>query len=449
MRRAVRSLPVLAALLVQVSVGRAVELGERKVPADALSVRLERHQLPNGLVVLLAPDPSASSAAVWMSFGAGALYAPPGLSGMPHLVEHLLAVGPTPETDYAGILERRRARYFNARTSFDRMSFEVVVPAEELPAALWVTADRLTTLPALIDDAAVARNRKVVLEERAMTDVDVPYGLFHHHVLRKVFETPHPLHDGVIGTPEDLSRVTAADVRRFVAERLVGANGILTVVGRFEPGATLATIAELFGDLPAGAAARPPRLPPIELGLIDKKQEPLGRCPRVAMAWRFPTPAPEDDAALALGAQLLTFLTDGAWDMRLSSELMRYDGEDVFSLELMVPYDEPMSAVHADADGLLRQLTRKEMPIELVWNANLVLDRVALDQLDSIAGRAGLLTELEHRYGGRYPIADLLGWHWLLEPGAIRDTARTLLSGPSVVVHARPTRPRPARAERQ
>lgn len=449
MHGGVRSLPLLAALLVPVSAVRAVELGERKVPASALSVQLERHRLANGLVVLLAPDPSASSVAVWMSFAAGAMYAPPGLSGMPHLVEHLLAIGPTPETDYAGILERRRARYFNARTGFDRMSFEVVVPPEELPSALWVAADRLTTLPALVDDAAVERNRQVVLEERAMIDVDVPYGLFHEHVLRRVFEAPHPLHAGVIGTPEDLSRVTAADVKRFVAARLVGADGILTVVGRFEPGPTLARIEELFAGLPAGEAASLPRLPPLDMGMVDKRQEPLGRTPRVAMAWRFPPLSPEDGAALALGAQLLTFLVDGAWDMRLSSELARYDGENLFFLELSVPYDEPMSVVHADADGLLRQLTRKEMPVQLVWSANLALDRLALERLDSVAGRAGLLTELEHQYGGRYRIADLLGWHWLLEPGAIRDTARTFLSGPSVVVHARPTRPRPARVERQ
>lgn len=446
---AIRSLLAMAASMTLANAARAVELGERKAPADALSLQLERYQLANGLTVLLAPDPAATSAAVWMSFRAGALYGPPGRSGMPHLVEHLLASGPTPETDYAGIFERRRARYFNAWTTFDRMSFEVVVPAEELPAALWVTADRLTTLPGLLDDAAVARNLKVVLEERALTSVDVPYGLYHEHVFRRLYPAPNPLHAGVIGTPEELSRVTAAEVRSFVAERLVAANGILTVVGRFDPAATRARIEELFAGLPAGRAAVPPPLPPLELGLVDKKAEPLGRCPHVAMAWRLPNLSPEDDAALSLGAQLLTSLTDGAWDMRLHSELARYDGESLFFLELAVPYDEPMSAVHGDADGLLRQLTRREMPVEVLWNANLALDRIALARLDSVEGRARLLTGLEHEYGGRYPIADLLGWHWLLEAGAIRDTARRLLSGPSVVVHARPTRPRPARAERQ
>ena len=428
---------------------RAAELGERKVPPQALSVQLERYQLANGLVVLLAPDRSASSAAVWMSFRAGAIHAPSGLGGMAHLAEHLLATGPTAETDYAGILERRRARHFNASTTFDWMTFEIEVPAEELPAALWVSADRLITMPGLLDDEAVARNRRVVLEERVLRDVDAPYGQFREHVFRKVFEAPHPLHSGVIGTPEELSRATGEDVRRFVAERLVPANGILAVVGRFEPAPTRAMIEQLFGGLAAGHRAPAPSLPPLDAALVDKKQEPLGRCPRVVMAWRFPSPAPEDDAALGLGAQLLTFLTDGAWGMRLGAGLSRYDGEDLFVVELTVPYDEPMSAVHGDADGFLRQLTRKEMPVELVWAANLALDRLSLAQLDSVAGRAELLTRLEHVHGGRYRVADLLGWHWLLEPGAVRDTARTYLSGPSVVVHARPTRPRPTRAERE
>jgi predicted Zn-dependent peptidase len=419
------------------------------VAPAALSVQHERFQLANGLVVLLALDPTAASAAVWMSFRAGALYEPPGRGGLAHLVEHLLAVGPTPGTDYAGILERRRARYFNAHTSYDRLTFEVVVPAEELPAALWVAGDRLATVPGLLDDQVVAKELRVVGEERAARDVDSPYGLFREHVFRRLFERPHPLHGGVIGAPDELARATAEDVRRFLAEYLVPANAILTVAGRFDPAATRASIEELFGGLAAGRRARAPSLPPLDTGLVDAKQEPLGRCPRVAIAWRFPAPPPEDGAALALGAQLLTYLTDGAWGMRLGAGLAQYDGEDLFLLELTVPYDEPMSVVHADAEGFLRQLTRKEMPVELVAAANLGLDRITLHELDSVAGRAEVLTELEHAYGGQYRVADLLGWHWLMEPGAVRDTARRYLQGPSVVVHARPTRPRPARAERQ
>ena len=110
----------------------------RKAPGRAFALDVQRVVLPNGLVVLLAPDPAVSSVAVWMTFRAGAQHAPEGKSGLAHLVEHVMASGPTPDTDYAALLERRGARWFNATTTFDAMSFEAVVPAEELPAALWM-----------------------------------------------------------------------------------------------------------------------------------------------------------------------------------------------------------------------------------------------------------------------------------------------------------------------
>jgi zinc protease len=439
----------VAAVVLAAGPGWRAEDAERKASPGALAVEVERYELANGLVVILDPDPTASGAAVWMSFRAGALYEPRGLGGLAHLVEHVMAIGPTPDTDYALLLERRRARFFNAVTSFDRMTFEVVVPAEELPIALWAAGDRLVAIPDLVNEEVVERNRRVVLEERALRDVDVPYGLFHEHVFRRLFEAPHPLHGGVIGVPAELARATAEDVRRFARQYLVPANGILTVAGRFDPKEARRLVAEALGGLPPGQRAHPPALPPLELGLVDRRQEPLARRPRVALAWRFPSAPPEDGAALLLGAQLLTFLTDGSFGMHLGAELDRYEGEDFFLLELTVPYDEPMSVVHGDAEGFLRQLTRREMPPDLVRAANLALDRVALSELDTLSSRAELLTGFEHAYGGRFRVADLLGWHWLLEPGAVRDVSRQYLKDPMVVVHARPTRPRPARVERQ
>src|SRR5205823_13881035 len=128
-----------------------------------------------------------------------------------HLVEHVMASGPTPGTDYLGMLERRRARYFNATTDFETMSFQAMVPAEELPLALWVNADRLGSLPPLIDDKEVERNRRVVLQERALRDVDAPYGLPRERLFDRLFAAPHRLHGSVIGVMDELERATAAD----------------------------------------------------------------------------------------------------------------------------------------------------------------------------------------------------------------------------------------------
>ncbi len=421
----------------------------RKTTPRDLSLEVERLELPNGLVVLLAPDPSASSVLVWTSFRAGALYEPPGRSGLAHLVEHLMASGPTPDTDYDDLLERRRARAYNATTDFDEMRFLSVVPPEELPLALWIAADRLATLPGLLDPARVEQSRRVVLEERALRNVDAPYGLAREQLYSRLFARPHPLHGGVIGTPEELAAVTVDDVRAFVAERLVPANGILTVVGRFDPAVARRLVEEGLGRLPGGRRSAPPRLAPLTGELVEGSEERVSRAPRVTLAWRLQGLGREDAVALRLGAQLLSFLTDGAWGMRLGADLAEYGSEALFEVDLTVPYDEPPRVVQDDVEGFLRRLTHVEMPVELIRAANLALDRFALFELDTLEGRAEALTTVELRYGGKVSLGRWNALHWELERGVVRDTARTWLRAPKVVWHARPTRPKPARKERE
>lgn len=419
----------------------------RKTSDAALDVAVERLELRNGLVVLLAPDPSVSRAAVFTAFRAGTVYEPPGRSGLAHLVEHVLASGPTPDTDYAALLEARRAHGFNATTDFDTMTFEVVVPAEELPLALWVAGDRLRAVPALVDDAVVERNRRVVVQERALRDVDAPYGLAREHLFQRLYGPRHPLRGGVIGAPAELAAATASDVRAFVASYLVPANGVLAVVGRFDPAVARRLVEESFGALPPGRRAPEPALPAPPPETSVRRDEPLAREPRVTLAWRFPGLPHQDAEALRVGAQFLTFMTDGAWGMRISAQVAEYAGEAALLMELTVPYDEPASVVQDDAVGFLRYLTHRQADPRLMDMANLALDRVAAFELDTLEGRAGILTRVE-ALAGPARTGAFLSRHWDFDGGTLRDVASVNLRGPKVVVHARPTRPRPARAER-
>jgi len=421
----------------------------RKTTAHDLSVDVERIVLPNGLVVLLSPDPSISSVLVWMSFRAGTLYEPPGRSGMAHLVEHLMASGPTPETDYESLLESRRARYFNAATDFETMRFEVVMPPEELPLALWVAADRLGTVPPLLDDALVERNRRVVLQERAQRDVDVPYGLAREQLYLRLFPAPHPLHGGVIGLTDELRRVDAQDVRKFVGQYLVPANATLTIVGRFDPREARKLIEDGLGRLPGGTSASLPPIAPLDFNLVDVREETISREPGVLMGWRFNSVSYDEATALKLGAQLLSIITDGAFGMRLSAGMQQSTAESYFFLHLTVPYDESINAVQNDADGFLRMLTGREMQFDLLRAANLALDRNALFELDSLEGRAGRLTRLEQLFASRLTVSQDYSSHWMLDPVTVHDTARAYLRGPKVVLHARPKNPRAARVERE
>jgi predicted Zn-dependent peptidase len=439
-----------AAIMLLATAAHAGVLDERRrTTPPQLSVDAQRTVLENGLVVLLAADPTASGVAVWMTFRAGALREPAGRTGLAHLVEHLVFSGSTPETDYAALLEARRARSLNAETGFDSMTFQVVVPAEELPVALWVMEDRLATLAPRIDARDVERHRRVVQQERALRLVDAPYGLVEEQLFRRLYAAPHPLRGAVIGVPDELAAVDAGDVRRFVDRYLVPSSAVLVVAGRFDLPVARALVARTLGRLPAGQPPPLPALPPPGDAYIDAQPERHARTPRVTLAWRVPGTGREDAIALRLGAQLLTSFVDGAWGMQIGAGVVEYEGEALFEMQLTVPYDEPMQSVHADADGFLRMLTHKELPLDFLIAANLALDRFALSGLDSLEGRARALTELELRTGGRMTLSEYLGWHWQLDGGVLRDTARRCLKGPRLVLHARPERPRKARAERE
>jgi len=181
----------------------------------------------------------------------------------------------------------------------------------------------------------------------------------------------------------------------------------------------------------------------------DRREERLSRQPRVTLAWRLPNVPPDHGRALGLGAQLLTFLTDGAWGMRLQTSFAELGPEAIFRVDLVLPYDEPVDVALRDAEGFLRMLTLREMSTDFAIAAHLALDRGALFALDSLPGRAELLGRVEQVYGGTETVGRWCTGHWTLERDSVRDTARVYLRQPRVVVHARPINPRPAKAPRE
>ncbi|MBS2026430.1 MAG: insulinase family protein [Deltaproteobacteria bacterium] len=419
-------------------------------PPTAFAIPTERLTLPNGLVVLLSPDPSVASVAVTMSFAAGTEYEPAQRSGLAHLVEHVMAIGPTPETDYAGILERRGAVKFNGFTTYDSLRYEVVLPAAQLPVALWAFADRLGTLPALIDAAAVEKSRRIVFQERALVLADQPFGLVDEIVAKDLYPAPHPLHGGVLGVESELATATVADIHDYVSKYLVPANAVLTVVGNFDPKVVKPLLQDTLGLLPGGTRAQPPAIAPMEPSgaVVDKHPEVHSRVPRVTVAWRFPSQVIAAATTLELGAYLLNVQTDGAWGMRIDADFVQYAGESTFRFDLVLPYAETMDAAQSDATSFVRFLTRREANVELMQLANLALDRANLMMLDTLDGRASALTRLERLYGDMKP-EDYFSEHWRVDNFTVRDTARACLSGPGVVIHARPIHPRPPRGERE
>lgn len=421
----------------------------RRTTAAQLAVPLERVVLPNGLVVLMAPVADARSVVVLQAFRAGGAFEPPGRSGLAHLVEHVVYRGPTPDTDYEALLRARGALELGATTSRHAMSFVAVVPPAELPLALWVAADRLAHLPGLIDQVDLELHKKVVLAERAVRVVDREYGLVDEVVERQLYDQQHPLHRGLVGTPDTLAPVTTADVQRFVRELLVPANGVLVVAGRFERAQLEPLLAAYLAPLPPGARAPEPALPRrSEAGAMEARER-LSRQPRVTFAWQLTGQRPEALETLAQGALLLSLSTDGAFGTRVRAGVDRYGTEAQFRMDVVLPYEKSRSAALGEAEAFLRYLTLIDMDRDLMDATNLYLDRESLSALDGVASRARLLAQLELAGDDVTQLGRLLEGHWRIDPPLIQETARQLLKRGRVVVYAQPERPRQPRLERE
>lgn len=428
------------------SVALAADISTRKTSAADLDVEVERYALDNGLTVLLAPDPGASQVLVDIVYRAGTLHEPEKMSGLAHFVEHVLFTGTSSATDYLSLLESRGARDVGAFTSAKYMTFRTVVPPEELPVALWVHADRMGSLPTTWEEGALARHRRVVEVEFLQRAVDVPYGAVDRFIQRRMYPAPHPLRFGVLGDQKELRQADLRVVRDFVDRHVTPNNGVLVVVGAFEPAVARRWIDETLARVPSGPPA--PQLaedtPPPPRSEALAMPEVRSRRPRVTVLWRLNGLTDDAADALAVGARLIEGYMDGAFGTRIEASVESSPGGGTFRLDLVLPHDKPVDSAQAEAEAFTRYLTAADMPLIDYVATLLQVDLATLLALDSLQGRAGLLAALElERPGAALAAGAALGRHWSFKPHDIQHIAwKSLVVGPPpLIVHARPTRP--------
>lgn len=420
----------------------------RRSTAADLTPKFERFVTGNGLVVLLSPDPQANQVVVDLSFAAGALYQPPGKGGLAHLVEHVFWSGATPETDYRSLLESRGAVGFNALTTLDRLSFRVMVPPEELPLALWTNADRLGSLAATLTEDELRRNQRIVAQERWQRIDDAPYGGNQVAMMRTLFPEGHPLRAGVSGSRDDINSFTLEDVKKYQRTLLVPANGVLTLVGHFDPAVAKEWIEKTVGALPPGTKAPPPpKTPGITSDEAVSVTEELGRRPLVTLAWTLDDPLTELAEALEFGALLLSIYTDGFVGMNVSAGYMPFNGGAVFAVQVMMPHAADKAEAAGNAEAVFRYLARVAMPKEMVGATLLAWDRNLMERLENAETRASLLTEQEvHPKDPVYGLTPAER-HWALTPVRVQALAGTALKGKRATIQSRPTRPLPPKLQ--
>jgi predicted Zn-dependent peptidase len=272
-------------------------------------VPIERHQLQNGLRVILSRDDSAPIVAVNLWYDVGSKHEKPGRTGFAHLFEHMMFQGSEHVAKGEHFAHVQQAGgTLNASTWLDRTNYFETLPSHELELALWLESDRLGSLLPAMTQEKLDNQREVVKNERRFSVDNQPYGTWDERIQALLFPEGHTYHHSTIGSMEDLNAASLEDVGEFFATYYAPNNAVLTVAGDFDRDDAVAMVERHFGPIPAN-----PNLPPApdmsipahigsELREVVPDRVPL---PRVYLAYRMPVFGTDAFEDLSVASDLL------------------------------------------------------------------------------------------------------------------------------------------------
>lgn len=429
----------------------------------SVPIPLHRRVLPNGLRVLVAPDPATTVLGVAVYYGVGMRSEPPGRTGFAHLFEHVMFQGSAnlPKLDHFRYVESSGG-HFNGSTHFDYTRYFQVVPGNALSRTLFLEADRMAA-PLL--DAQSLRLQVHVVKEEILTNVtNKPYGGFPWTVLPgAMFSDFANSHDGY-GSFEDLDSAGVADAWDFHERYYAPANALLCICGDVDADQALAEAERHFGTIPFRPS--PPSSsfaePYAERRTIDVV-DAHAPYPAVAIGWRVPDPV--DDWTRYLAFVVLSRILGNGPHSRLATALVQsaavahrvssYVGllGDAFDVR-----DPTALVIHArHAAGVSAECVTDHVQSEIDTIAAGELDRVDVDrtvsrlttqlftELGDVLARTQALAAFEQQHGTAERLLNLPGHLARVTVDDVITAAGTLRPDLGGVVRLRPAPDRSAR----
>lgn len=301
---------------------------------------IQRHVLPNGLIVITETMPHVRSVSVGIWLNNGSRREIAAENGTAHFLEHMVFKG----------TERRSAEdiaremdsvggMLDAFTSKEQICFNAKVLDEHLPIAFDVLAD-LVLRPKL-DADDVRKERQVVLEEIKM-DSDNPEYLL-HDIFTRGFWPDHALGRPILGTPETVKNFSREGILTRFRKWFAPDHIVVTAAGNVPHEHVLALVEKEFGQLSPSGEPDPESAPttaaPIQLQ-TKKELEQVHLCigvPCIPLA---------DDRRFAVA--VLNNLLGGGMSSRLFQNIREKQGLAYAVFSELTPYsDAGMLSVYA------------------------------------------------------------------------------------------------------
>jgi zinc protease len=285
-------------------------------------ISYERFTLPNGLDVVMAPDPTTDVAAVDLWYFVGSRDETAATAGLARLFDRLMFAGSThvPPGGHATMLELAGGRV-TAAVEEDVSRFSETIPATTLPQALWLEADRMRGV--VLNDTTVNGSRLAFLTDlRARLSAEPYTGVILESVAALYDSTScpgygrSPVNRAVASTTLD-----GAAARAFFSRFYRPNNARLVISGNFDPTATRVLVTSYFSEIPRGADPARSACSGQASSVSPRRTvtDPTLARAAAGIFYRIPAPSHEDTPAL----ELLGVVLGQGTGSRLTTALMR------------------------------------------------------------------------------------------------------------------------------
>ena len=206
----------------------------------------EQHVLSNGLTISVDPLPGAESVALGVYASVGSRSETERLSGLAHLVEHMVfkGAGGRDTRALAEVIEDVGGS-LNAWTARDQTVFHGRALARDLPLVAELIADLLRAPH--FDEDHLEREKQVILSELGES-VDSPDDLVHDHLFEAAF-AGQAIGRPVLGSEPTVSAATRQDCCDWLHQQFVPSRLVLSASGKVETAEVLKLAERLFGDM--------------------------------------------------------------------------------------------------------------------------------------------------------------------------------------------------------
>lgn len=209
-------------------------------------IQFDSFTLDNGLTVIANQDDKTPLVAVNLLYRVGAKNENPKATGFAHLFEHLMFSGSKNFQSYDEAIQMMGGES-NAFTNNDFTNYYLTLPADFLPHALDLEADRMQNLNINVQSLEVQRN--VVIEEFKQRYINQPYGDLWAEIRRLAYKV-HPYKWQTIGS--DISHIENASleqVRSFYDNFYQPSNAILSISGNVSLNSVKEEVERTFGKM--------------------------------------------------------------------------------------------------------------------------------------------------------------------------------------------------------